>query len=176
MKPLLLCVILLTCLSTKTLAQDFGLYWKYKDYDGICFTMGRAAFDIGSLFLKEDKGRAFVHRIKKLRVMVFEGYSPITDRDMRRFERKARRRHLEDIVTVRQGKTHVRVMAKERRSTLRKAVVIVRSPEETAFVSVKGNFRLDDLQQFLKKHGGKHFQRENGKVLPTIKSVPVSRI
>lgn len=175
MKHLLLAIGLLLSASL-AFAQDFGLYWKYKDYDGVCLTMGRAAFDIGSLFLKKDEGRAFVHRMKKLRVMVFEGQSPITDRDMRRFDRKARRRHLEDVLTVREGKTHVRILAKERRNALRKAVVLVRSPEEAVLVSLKGKFRFDDLQQLLKKHGGKHFKHEDGKVLPSVKSVPVSRI
>lgn len=175
MKHFLLATGLLLSASLLS-AQDFGLYWKYKDYDGVCLTMGRAAFDIGSLFLKKDEGRAFVHRMKKLRIMVFDGYSPITERDINRFNRKAHRRHLEDVVMVREGKTHVRVLTKERRNALRKAVVLVHSPEETVFVSLKGKFRFDDLQQLLKKHGGKHFKREDGKVLPSIKSVPVTRI
>lgn len=96
-------------------AQDAGLYWKYKDYDGVAFTLPRVAIDIASAFLDKREDRVWLRHINKVRVMVFEDTrNPVTDRDLRRFQRRAARRHLEDLLVVRDGQTHVRVMAKER--------------------------------------------------------------
>ena len=157
-------------------AQDYGLYWKYKDYDGINFTAGRAVFDIASLFVDERAERRLLGRVNKVRVMVFPERSPITDRDMRRFDRKAQRRHLEDIVMVRHGKDHVRVLAKERRNALRKVVVFVRTPEEAVFVSVKGNLRWKDVQKLIDKYGGEGLKKKGKSPEPAAEKVPVSRI
>ena len=169
--------LLLLAFILPTQAQDFGLYWKYKDYDGISLTAGRAVFDIASLFVKKEEGRELIHRVQKVRVMVFEDHSPITDRDMRRFERKAKRRHLEDMVMVREGKTHVRVMAKDRGKALRKLVVFVRTPEEAVFVSVKGKLRWEDFEEIMEEYGGDALKGKKDKALPpaVAKKIPVSR-
>ena len=175
MKSIIFSLLLLASVLP-TQAQDFGLYWKYKDYDGISLTVGRAVFDVASLFVKEEEGGDLIHRVQKVRVMVFPDHSPITDRDMRRFDRKAKRRHLDDMVMVREGKTHVRVMAKDRGTALRKLVVFVRTPEESVFVSVKGKLRWDDLEKVLEKYGGDTLKNKKGKVLPPVVKVPVSRV
>lgn len=176
MKSIIISLLLLACILPAQ-AQDFGLYWKYKDYDGISLTVGRPVFDIASLFVKKEEGRDLIHRVQKVRVMVFEENSPITDRDMRRFDRKAKRRHLEDMVMVREGKTHVRVLAKSNRNALRKFVVFVRTPEESVFVSVKGKLRWSDFERVMEEYGGKALKNKKGKTLPPVLSkVPVSRV
>lgn len=176
MKSIIVSLALLACVLPIQ-AQDFGLYWKYKDYDGISLTVGRAVFDMASLFVKKEEGRDLIHRVQKVRVMVFEENSPITDRDMRRFDRKAKRRHLDDMVMVREGKTHVRVMAKANKNALRKFVVFVRTPEESVFVSVKGKLRWSDFEDIMEEYGGKTLKSKKGKNLPPVLSkVPVSRV
>lgn len=176
MKSFIVSLLLLSCILP-TQAQDFGLYWKYKDYDGISLTAGRAVFDIASLFVKKEQGGDLLHRVQKVRVMVFQDHSPITDRDMRRFDRKAKRRHLEDMVMVREGKTHVRIMAKDRGKALRKLVVFVRTPDESVFVSVKGKLRWDDLEKILEEYGGDAMKGKKGKAVPpVVKKLPVSRV
>ncbi len=143
-------------------AQDAGLYWKYKDYDGVAFTLPRVGIDIASAFLDKREDRIWLRRINKVRVMVFENVSnPVTERDLRRFHRKAARRHLEDLLMVREGKTHVRVMAKERHNALRKVVVLTHSPEEFVLVTLKGKLRWDDIMQALKKIKKESKEEEN---------------
>ncbi len=170
--------IIITCLFFSTLtaqAQDYGLYWKYKDYDGISFTVPSTLIDIGSWFVEEKSERKMLRKINKVRVMYFEDGSPLTERDLRRFHRKAKRRHLEDLVYVREGKTHVRVMAKERRDALRKIVVFVQSPEEFVLVTVKGRLRWDDINRVIEKYG-KDAKKDGKPLVPPVIKVPVSRV
>lgn len=156
-------------------AQDYGLYWKYKDYDGIAFTVPSALIDIGSWFVDEKTDRVLLRKINKVRILYFEDGSPVRARDMQKFDRKAKRKHLEDMVYVREGKTRVRVLAKERRSVVRKVVVLVQSPEEFALVSVKGRLRLDDINRVIEKYG-KEKKKDGKQIVPPAVKVPVYRI
>ncbi|MCW5921670.1 MAG: DUF4252 domain-containing protein [Saprospiraceae bacterium] len=156
-------------------AQDYGLYWKYKDYDGIAFTVPSALIDIGSWFVDEKTDRVLLRKINKVRILYFEDGSPVRVRDMQKFDRKAKRKHLEDMVYVREGKTRVRVLAKERRSVVRKVVVLVQSPEEFALVSVKGRLRLDDINRVIEKYG-KEKKKDGKQIVPPAVKVPVYRI
>ncbi|MEO6760608.1 MAG: DUF4252 domain-containing protein [Saprospiraceae bacterium] len=140
-------------------AQDGRLFWKYKDYDGVAFTLPRTGIDIASWFLDNRDDRVWLRRINKVRVMVFEDVAnPVRDRDMRRFNRRAARHHLEDMLLVRDGKTHVRILAKERRNALRKVVFLTQSPEAFVLFSIKGKVRWDDLLKAMNK-----FNHENNK-------------
>lgn len=94
MKKLLFCLSLLLA-SSGIQAQDHWLYWKYKDYDGgINFTVPRWAVGFGSLFAKEKNERKLIRKIHRVRLMVFQDGSPVSQRDMKKFNRKARRRHI----------------------------------------------------------------------------------
>ena len=156
-------------------AQDYGLYWKYKDYDGIAFTVPSVAIDMGSWFLDEKTDRVLLRKINKVRVMVFEDSSPVTGKDLKRFDKKAKRKHLDDLVYVRQGKTHIRILAKERRAAIRKVVVLVQSPDEFVLVSVKGRFRWDDINRVIEKYG-KEKKKDGEPLMPPGVKIPVSRV
>ena len=155
-------------------SQDYGLYWKYKDYDGISLTIPSVAIDIGTWFVDEKTDRMLMRKVDKVRVMVFEDYSPITERDLKKFDRRAKRRHLDDMVYVREGKTRIRIMAKERRNTIRKVVVFVNSPEAFVMVSVKGHLRLDDINRVLEKYG-KEKKKDGEPIVPPGVKIPVYR-
>lgn len=174
MKTIALSICLLFSIVAAN-AQDYGLYWKYKDYDGISLTVPSVAIDIGSWFVEEKTDRVLLRKINKVRVMAFEDNNPVTDRDLKRFDRKARHRNLEDLVYFREGKTHVRILAKERRNVIRKVVVLVQSPEEFVLVSVKGRFRLDDINKVLDKYG-KDKKKDGKPLMPPGVKVPVSRV
>jgi hypothetical protein len=168
------CCLFFSALAVQ--AQDYGLYWKYKDYDGISLTVPSVAIDMGSWFLDEKADRVLLRKINKARIMVFEDGSPVTQKDLQRFDRKAKRKHLDDLVYVRQAKTHVRILAKERRNAIRKVVVLVQSPEEFVLVSIKGRLRLDDINRVIEKYG-KEAKDHNGKpIVPPSVKIPVSRV
>lgn len=152
MKQLLICAIgLLSCLGMQ--AQDQGLYWKYKDYDGaISFTVPRWAIHAGSWFLDKKQDRKMLRKVRKVRVLVFEDQNaPVSKRDVQRFTQKAERRGLEPLLTVREGQTRVEVWAKDRRNALRKIVVLVREPETFALVSLRTKLKIDELGQLIKQ-------------------------
>lgn len=157
-------------------AQDHGLYWKYKDYDGaIAVSIPRWATFIGSAFVDEKEDRRLVRKVRKVRVLFFEGGSPFSQRDMKRFARKAKRRNLEELVTVRTGKTHVSVLAKERGNAIRKVVVLFSSPDGAGLVTVKGKLRFDDLNRVIEKYGKDSKKKDGKPVLPGVPKVPVIR-
>jgi hypothetical protein len=171
-----ICFFIALFLSAQTLqAQDFGLYWKYKDYDGsIGVTIPRWATFIGAAFIDEKEDRRLVRKIRKARVLYFEDKSPFSQRDVKRFTRKAKRRNLDEMVTVRTGKTYVSVLVKERRNAIRKVVVLVNSPEGSGIVTVKGKFRLDELNRVIEKSSKKK-QKDGSPTIPNLPKVPVIR-
>ena len=157
-------------------AQDFGLYWKYKDYDGaIAVSVPRWATFVGSAFIDEKADRQLVRKIRKARVLFFEDQSPFSERDLKRFVRKSKRRGLDELVTVRSGKTHVRVLAKSRRSIIKKVVVLFSSPEGAGLVTVKGRFRLDELNRVIEKSNKEGKKKDGNPAIPNLPKVPVIR-
>lgn len=174
MKIFPLIVIAFLC-TTSLSAQDFGLYWKYKDYDGsIAVSVPRWATFVGSAFMDEKEERQLVRKIRKARVLFFEDGTPFSQRDIKKFHRKAKRRNLDELVTVRSGKTHVSVLVKSRKETIRKVVVFFNSDEGAGVVTVKGKFNLNELNKVIQKSSeGKKKDKEIS--IPNLPKVPVLR-
>lgn len=171
------CSLCLLFIANSVSAQDGWLYWKYKDYDGMALSVPNWIVEAGSWFLPEKAERKLLRRVDKVRFMLFENNeNPVSERDMKRFVKKANRRHLEDLVVVRDGKTNVRVMGKDRRKALRKIVVLVHSPEEFVFVSVKGHLRWNDINQIIEKYDKKNKGSEDKPLIPSVVKIPVSRV
>jgi hypothetical protein len=157
-------------------AQDFGLYWKFKDYDGaVAVSAPGWLAKIGSLFIDEDEGRQLVRKINKVRVLVFQDGSPLTAKDFTRFRRKAEKRHLDELLTIREGKNRVQIYGKMRRNKIKKVVVMFDTPDDgSGMLSLKGRFRLEDVTKAFNKMGKKP---KNGDkpVVPPVLNVPVIR-
>jgi Domain of unknown function (DUF4252) len=159
-------------------AQDYGLYWKYKDYDGaVAVSVPGWVTQIGSLFIDGKENRQVIRKIRKMRVLVFqEGISPFKTKDFERFNRKAKRRHLDELVTVRDGKTRVQIYGKMRRNTIRKVVVFFNSPDDGAgLVTVKGKFNIGDINKAIKK-AQKESKKGDKEVVPELVKIPVKQV
>ncbi|MEQ1744975.1 MAG: DUF4252 domain-containing protein [Saprospiraceae bacterium] len=132
-------------------AQDMGLYWKYKDYDGaISFSVPRMLIHAGSWFVGEQAERDLLRKVHKVRVLAFEnGESPVTDTDLKGFMQKAERNGLEQLITVRERDKRFWVYALERGNAVRKIVVLAKSPTEFGLVSVFGKFRYDEIGELV---------------------------
>lgn len=158
-------------------AQDRGLYWKYKEYDGaIAITIPGWVTKFGSLFVKEKSGKQLLRKTRKVRVLVFQDGSPFTDKDIKRFNRKAKRRHLDELITVRDGKTRVHIYGKMRRNSIRKIVVFFNSPDDGAgIVSLRGKFKLNDINKAIKKVE-KKTKHKDKQIVPEVVKIPVSKV
>ena len=170
----LLVVFFLT--SNALQAQDFGLYWKYKDYDGaVAVSLPRWTTFIGSAFVDEKADRKLVRKIHKARVLFFEEASPFSQRDLKKFVRRSKRRGLDELITVRADKTNVRIMAKTRGSTIKKVVVLFSSPDGAGLVTVRGKFRLDEINRVIEKSKKAGKKKGEDISIPNLPKVPVSR-
>ncbi|MFN0215732.1 MAG: DUF4252 domain-containing protein [Saprospiraceae bacterium] len=175
MKPFQL-IVALFLTANALQAQDHGLYWKYKDYDGaISFAVPRWATFVGSAFVDEKADRKLVRKIRKARVLFFEDESPFSQRDLKKFVKKSKRRGLEELVTVRSGKTHVRVMVKSRGQIVKKVVVLFSTPEGAGLVTVKGKFHLKEINRVIEKSGKEGKKKDGGIPIPKMPTVPVIR-
>lgn len=146
-------ILVYSLLALKLTAQDHRLYWKYKDFDGaIALSVPGWVIHAGSWFLDEKADRQLIRRVNKARVLVFEdNANPVSVRDMERFHRRAKKRHLEEMLSVRSKGTRVQVWARERKNALRKVVVLVREAETFALVSLRGKLRFDEIGQLLNR-------------------------
>lgn len=167
-----LLLVLVVAYASIAHTQDAGLFWKYKSYDGaIALRIPGAISGIGSLFAREPEERTLLRRMSTTRILIFEDGSPVTARDTERFNRKARHRMLEEIITVRSGKDCFQIMAREKKGVLRKVVIFFHAEDVTGLISVRGRFRLDDLNRLIRK--AEELSDEKPGKLPA--SVPVIR-
>jgi hypothetical protein len=172
MKHLLFCLFFSVSFFQLS-AQDGAIYWKYKDYDDSkSFTIPGFLPKFASIFIKGKAERRLVRRTGRTRVMFFEKNSPMTPTDFVKLSKKTKRRGgLEEIITVKDGKTNVRILAKENGKRIRKLVILVQDEEEFVMVSVKGRFRYKDLNTLIKKYS-KETEKKKGKV-KDIPKIPV---
>ncbi|MEO0008182.1 MAG: hypothetical protein RJA20_2378 [Bacteroidota bacterium] len=167
----LLLFVALAC-ATRASAQDAGLFWKYKSYDGaIALRIPGAIAGISSIFAGEREERMLLRQMRTTRILIFEEGSPITARDTDKFHRKAQLRKLEEIITIRSGKDRFQIMAKEKNGVLRKLVVFFSADAVTGLISVRGRFRIEDLNRLIRK--AEEWTDEKPGKLPA--SVPVIR-
>ncbi|MFN4080250.1 MAG: DUF4252 domain-containing protein [Saprospiraceae bacterium] len=145
-KLALLTTLLLMAVGAQ--AQAFGLHWKYKDYEGaIPVTAPGWLINIVSWLPEEKESRRLIRKVRKVKVLAFvDGApNPISERDMRRFHRKAQKRGLEEIMFVRDSETRVQVYGREKRGQLRNLFFFVHSEEETILVAIKTRLQFDDI-------------------------------
>lgn len=158
-------------------AQDHHLYWKYKDYDGaIAVSLPRWAMGFGSLFLNKKEDRKLLRKVHKVRALIFQDQNPISDKDLKKFMTRAGRSGLDELVTVRSGKTRVNILAKERNNAIRKVVVFFSSEDGSGIVTMKGKFRFDDLNKAIHQVEEKTKKKNAKPVVPDAAKIPVLRV
>ena len=163
MRILLIGLFLLTWLGVAQ-SQERLLCWKYGLFSGgMHFAIPRAVTFTGAAFVRQKEERQLVRRVYNLRVLIASPEQTIRNKDLNRYFKRAKRRQLEEIITVRDGNTHVRILAKTRKEALRKVVVLVASPEDGLILfSLRGKLRIKDLNKVLQK-------------VPLKKDVPVKK-
>lgn len=167
MKQALFC-LLLTLVGISLNAQDRGLYWKYKDYDGsLSFTLPRWVIHAGSWFVDEKADRKLIRKVHKVRALVFEDQdSPVIKSDVDKFARKAARRRLDHMLSVREQQTRVEIWAKERRDKVRKIVILVREPETFVLVSLRTRMSIDEIGKLLEAMPKDSNKKSEQKLIP----------
>lgn len=152
MRILLIGLFLLTWLGVAQ-SQERLLCWKYGLFSGgMHFAIPRAVTFTGAAFVRQKEERLLVRRVHNLRVLIASPEQTIRPKDLNRYIKRAKRRQLEEIITVRDGNTHVRILAKTRKEALRKVVVLVASPEDGLILfSLRGKLRMKDLNKVLQK-------------------------
>jgi hypothetical protein len=161
MKNLLFCLFLLVCIFPIA-AQEGRIYWKYKDYDDSkSFTIPAFVPKFASIFIKGKAERRLVRRTGRTRIMFFEKNNPMTQTDFVKLTKRTKRKGgLEEVITVKDGKTNVRILVKENGRRIRKMVFLVQDEAEFVMVSVKGRFRYKDLNTLIKKYSEKSNNKE----------------
>ncbi len=165
----------LACLffSQNLTAQDQRLFWKYKEYDGaIAFAVPSFLPKIASIFVKGKEERRLIRRTGKIRVMFFENENPISQQEIAKISGSNRKNGLADLLTVRDGKTNVKILVKENGRRIRKLVVLVQDEGEFVLVSVKGRFKYSDINRIIKKSQEKT-DKKSGKKSPLPDNLPV---
>ena len=177
MKKIILAA-LLVLVAVLAHAQDYRLHWKYKDYPGaITFSASDPFIHMGAWFVEERAERQLINKVDKMRVLVFEDYSPVMKKDLAKFQRKVANGHkLADLVMVRKGQTQVRVLVKERKTAIRKLVVLVQEPGTFVLGAIRGKIRYEDINAFLRDTEARFNVPEIEDLRESVQKRPVIRI
>jgi Domain of unknown function (DUF4252) len=172
--------VCILCFSTIVSAQDKWLHWKYKDYDGSkSFSLPGWTAEMASWFIKERDTRRLVRKVNKVRFTIFEeGDNPVSPKDWKRFAKKAKKRGLEDLITVNSKDAKVRIMARESNSggSLSKMVILVNADDMFVMTSIKGRLRYDDINKMIRKYKEKQPETPNDLKMPDLSKVPVLKV
>jgi len=88
--------------------------------------------------------------IKKIKIVVAEDQSTISQDDYNRFVKIARKRDkFDDLIMVKDGRTNVNIMMRGNSKKIKNLLVLVNDGDEFVMMSMKTSLRYSDLNKFL---------------------------
>ena len=91
--------------------------------------------------------KTLAKHIKKLRILVVEDRTATTEIDFAEIMPSLRKESFEDYLMVREGKTRVNLMVREKRNKIRNILLLVDAEEELVMLSMKTKIRRHELEE-----------------------------
>lgn len=147
---ILLAVSLSSCGSPKTAARFYHTH-KHKEgvtnfkVPGWLIWMGGG---IAQSAVKDPEAKAglrLARKVKKLRFMATEDDNPITAAEVGDFITNIRSTGYEDLLSVREGRSTVHILSREKKEKLKNLLILVNDEEEFVFMDMKSRLKYEDL-------------------------------
>jgi hypothetical protein len=154
---LLFAVALSSCNSPKTTAQ---FYHTHKVHQGVTnfklpgwlVWMGSG---IAAPMVKNPEAKAALKLAKKtgtIRFLVSEEHSLVSNAEMNTFVTNIKRSGYEDLIQVREGKTVVNILARDKKDKLRNLLIMVKEEDSFVFMDMKTRIKYKDLAEMINSY------------------------
>lgn len=98
----------------------------------------------------ERAGIKLMKKIKKLRMLSLENSNPVSPEDYNSLIKSVKKDHFEDLISVRDGKTKVNIMIREKKDVIRNILILVSDEDEFILFSVSSKIKIEDINKLLK--------------------------
>ena len=162
MKNILLLVSLM-CLPLLMQGQKRAVknfYHKYKKYEGSRgimvpgFLIWLGSGVAKQVVKNDDNPEAeifmkYVKKFKTMRVLVMEEENLVAKEDLKHLIVAAKKGKYEEIISVREGGTHISIMARGKKSKLKNLLILVSSEDEFVMLHAKTKIKVKHINQLL---------------------------
>jgi hypothetical protein len=137
-------------------------YHKYKRADNtVNMTLPGFVLGMGASFArkhmdKEDKkammALEFTKSIKSIRLLVMEDANLVSQKDYNQLiDGLKKKDKLSDLITVKDGRTSVNIMIRDKKKHISNFVILVNEENEFVMISFKTKLRYKDLRKFMRE-------------------------
>ena len=129
--------------------QFIAKYSHHKADEKVVLRLGRPLLALAIPFLEKDQQR-WLHKTRAIHIMALEGVDKMELAPaFEKLSKKLNALHYESLLTVRDGKDNVLILAKtDRYEHIRELILLVNSDDNDAVViRVKVNFNMNDLEK-----------------------------
>ncbi len=164
MKNILIILLfaVLTPIATQAQSSVNKFFNKHSGHEGAI------SVDIGGLLIKmvakvaadEHETTEILSDINRLKVLVLEDQSPITNKEMSGFVDKLHQDKFEELMTIRTGEMNVNFFIKEKKDMITNVLILVKEADNFIMLNLKGKIKFSDLQKLdFDVQGSEHFKK-----------------
>ncbi len=114
-------------------------------------------------------GLKYVKHIKKLKVLVIEEGSTVSNEEARQFIKQIKGKGMEDLLMINDKETKVNIMMREKKDVIRNLFIFVRDDDELVMVSMKTKIKMEDINNMIKDLlGPEMFEKVEKKSAPKL--------
>lgn len=152
-----------------------SLYREYKHAgeERIHFQVPGLLFWMASQFGENRTERRLIRSIKNVKLLVIEKGNPITPAESDKMIRKAEKSGIENLIMVRDGRTRVNIMGREKNGKIRNLLIMVNEEDEFVLISMRTRLRISDLNDLIELM---QKQRKDKKPLPVKLPTPPKKV
>ena len=125
-------------------------YNKYRGVDGaLNISVGSFLINIGSWFVEDYQTRELVRKAQRVKLIVFEDENMIRAKDLDELLRGVKKESFEELMTVREDGSEVKIYAREERDFVRNLLILIDESDQFVLVSLKCRMTYDDLNELI---------------------------
>lgn len=136
-------------------AQSPSINYFYNSYRGVegatNISVGSFLIRIASSFVEDDQTRALIRKAKRVRLVAIENEDILRQKDLNRLIQGVRNESFEELMTVIEDGSQVRVFGKEDDKWIRNLLLLVDEEDEFVMVGIKCKMTYDDLAAIMEE-------------------------
>jgi Domain of unknown function (DUF4252) len=164
MKKIFVSILFVTSISVAHAQKYLDRFFnKYKQENAATsFAMGRPGLWLSAAFSGDKDAAGWLDKISAIRLLALDNqHISGLDDDVAVLDRKLERDHFDELLTVRDGKSNVKILAKQDAKFIRNVVLLVNDENDFVLVHLTGRFSYNDLSKiqsaFSSKQRDDHF-------------------
>jgi hypothetical protein len=130
-------------------AQSPSINYFYNTYRGVDgatnISVGSFLIRIASAFVEDHQTRTLIRKAKRVRLIAFDDVDVLRQKDLTRLINGVKNETFEELMTVKEDGSQVRVFGKEEGDWIRNILLLVDEEDEFVMIGIKCKMTYDDI-------------------------------